>query len=83
MQTVSYTDARNSLATLIERAERDREPIAITRHGEATVILLSAQEYAAMAETLHLMSTPANAQRLRKGLRDIAAGKARPGELCD
>ena len=83
MQTVSYTEARNGLAALIEAANRDREPITITRNGSGAVVLLASEEYAAMEETLHLLSTPANAERIRQGLADCAAGKLQPGELCD
>jgi antitoxin YefM len=54
VQTISYTDARNQLAGLMETATRDREPITITRKGEGVVVLLAAEEYAAMEETLHL-----------------------------
>lgn len=83
MVTISYTEARNSLAGLLEAATRDREPITITRNGEGTVVLLAAEEYAAMEETLHLLSTPANAERIRQGLADYAAGNLQPGDLCD
>jgi len=83
MLTVSYTDARNQLANLMENACRDRVPITITRNGTGTAVLLSAEEYAAMEETLHLLSTPANAERIRRGLADYAAGKLKAGKLCD
>lgn len=75
MKTVSYTDARNQLASLMEAANADREPVAITRNGAASVVLVDAAEYAAMAETFHLLSSPRNADRLRKGLADFKAGK--------
>ena len=83
MKTISYTEARNQLAGLMETANRDREPITITRNGSGTAVLLAADEYAAMEETMHLLSTPANAERIRQGLADYAAGKLHPGELCD
>ena len=83
VQTVSYTDARNRLAALIEAASRDREAITITRNGTATAVLLAPEEYAAREETLHLLSTPANAERIRRGLADYAAGKLKARELCD
>lgn len=83
MHTISYTDARNQLASLMEAATRNREPITITRNGEGTVVMLAAEEYAAMQETLHLLSTPANAERIRRGLADYAAGNMQSGELCD
>jgi antitoxin YefM len=83
VKTISYTEARNRLAGLMEDATRDREPITITRNGAGTVVLLDAGEFAAMEETLHLLSTPANAERIRQGLSDHAAGKFKAGELCD
>ena len=83
MQTVTYTEARDGLADLIDTANRDREPITITRNGAGSVVLLASEEYAAIEETLHLLSTPANAERIREGLADHAAGKIQPGELCD
>lgn len=83
MLTISYTEARNGLAGLMDAANRDREPITITRNGAGTVVVLAADEYAAMAATLHLLSTPANAEQIRQGLADFALGKLQPGELCD
>ncbi len=83
MQTISYTEARNGLAGLMDAVVRDREPITITRNGAGTVVVVAADEYSAMEETLHLLSTPANAECIRQGLADFAAGKLQPGELCD
>lgn len=83
MKTVTYTEARNQLAGLMESATRDREPITITRNGAGTVVILASEEFSAMEETLHLLSTPANADRIRQGQDDYAAGKLLPGELCD
>ncbi len=83
MQAISYTGARNGLAKLMDAAIRDREPITITRTGAGAVVMLAAEEYSAMEETLHLLSTPANANRLRQGLLDKAAGNLVAGELCD
>jgi antitoxin YefM len=45
--------------------------------------MLAEEEYSAMEETIHLLSTPANAERIRQGLADCEAGKIRSGELCD
>jgi aspartokinase len=39
--------------------------------------------YSAMGETAHLMSTPANAERIRGGLADYEAGEFQAGELSD
>ena len=68
---------------LIEEAGRDREPITITRNGISTVVILAVEEYVAMEETLHLLSTPANAECIRQGLADYKTKKLRAGKLCD
>ena len=83
MQTRSYTDTGTDLADLIKAVNRDREPITITRDGAGMAVLLAADEYVAMEETLHLLSTPANAERIREGLADYAKGKLQAGALCD
>ena len=75
MKTVSYTDARNQLASLIESASEDREPVTITRNGAAAVVLMDAEEYSMMVETMHLLSSPANAKRLAKGITEFTSGK--------
>jgi antitoxin YefM len=74
MKTVSYTDARNQLAQLMAAASDDREPVTITRNGAAAAVLVDAAEWSSIQETLHLLASPANARRLRKGLREFAGG---------
>ncbi len=83
MQTINYTDARNQLATLMEAASRDREPITITRNGAGKVVMLAIEEYEAMETTLHLYSTRANATQIQESLADYASGRIQAGELCD
>ena len=83
MQTISYTEARNQLAGLMEMASKDREPITITRNGAGKVVLLAVEEYEAMEATLHLFSTRANANQIHQSLADYEAGKIQSGELCD
>jgi len=75
MKTISYTEARNRLAQLMAETTEDREPVAITRNGTASVVLVDAEEYASMTETLALLSSPTNAARLRKGLKEFKRGR--------
>ncbi len=71
MTTFSYTNARNNLASVMKQATDNREPITITRNGHGSVVVLSMEEYESMEETLHLLSSPANAERIRRGLADF------------
>ncbi|GAA5497337.1 antitoxin YefM [Rubritalea squalenifaciens DSM 18772] len=83
MKTVNYTEARNGLARLMKDAEQDRDVIAITRNGHASVVVMLQEEYDSMMETLHLLSTPANAKRIQQGLADYEESKIQEHELCD
>ena len=80
---IPYTEARNNLASLMETVARDREPITITRNGVGSVVMLAAEEFAGIEATLHLLSSPANADRIRQGLADYEAGNFQDAGLCD
>ena len=83
MTTLSYTNARNNLASVMKQATDDREPITITRNGHEPVVVLSMNEFESMAETLHLLSSPANAERLRQGLEDFEKGNLSDHKLTE
>jgi antitoxin YefM len=70
MVVISYTAARANLAVLMDKAVDDAEAIRITRRGKPDVVLMAAEEWEAWKETLYLLRSPANAERL---LADIAA----------
>lgn len=64
MTTVSYSEARANLASLMEQAASDREAIIISRRGKEEMALLPASELAGLLETAHLLRSPRNAERL-------------------
>jgi len=73
MEVVGYSAARQRLAKLMDSVVEDRDPVVVTRRGAKSVVMLSLEEYEAMAETLHLLRSPKNARRLQKGIRDADA----------
>jgi antitoxin YefM len=76
MLTISYSEARENLKKVMDKAAADRAPILITRQRGENVVMISAEEWAGMEETLHLMSSPANAKRLMEAVRGFEAGDA-------
>ena len=74
MTSVSYSDLRQNLAKYMDHAVNDREEIFVTRQGSESVVMMSAAEYRSMMETLHLLSSPANAESLRKSIAQADAG---------
>jgi antitoxin YefM len=81
MQTVTYSEARENLKAVMDKAAADRAPVLITRQRGENVVLVSASEWAGMEETLHLMSSPANAKHLLDGIKELDAGRGEEHEL--
>jgi antitoxin YefM len=75
MDVTTYSDARANLKGLMDQVVKDRTQIVITRQKAGSVVMVSLDDWNAMEETLHLLSTPSNATRLRDAVRQLDAGK--------
>lgn len=64
----SYTNAREKLATLLDRVTKDREVVIIQRRGGEAVAMIAADELASLTETAYLLRSPQNAERLLSAL---------------
>ncbi len=65
---VSYSQARQKLATLLDNVTQDKEVVIINRRGAEPAALISADELASLTEAVHLLRSPANAARLLEAL---------------
>jgi antitoxin YefM len=83
MATVTYTEARDNLASVWDQVVSTREPVLITRRGHPDIALLPADELSGLMETAHLLRSPANAQRLLGALKRARAGKGRVASVED
>ena len=81
MQTVTYSEARENLKSVIDKVAADRAPVMITRQRGENVVMISASEWAGMEETLHLLASPANAKHLLDGIAELDAGLGEEHEL--
>lgn len=79
---VSYTDLRANLATYIDEALDSRAPITVTRQGRGNVVIISQEEYEGLEETVHLLKSPANADRLRRSIAAADAGHLEEHKLA-
>lgn len=82
MDVLSYSDARANLKGVMDRVVNDRTHVVVTRQKAEAVVMVSLSEWNAMAETMHLLSTPANAERLRASVRQLDAGGGTERELA-
>ncbi len=64
----TYTQARASLASLLDAAVDDREIIIIQRKSGKRAALIDADELEGLLETAYLLGSPKNAERLLSAL---------------
>ena len=74
MKSVTYSEARANLATTIDNAIEDHEPVIISRSGKKRVVLMSLEDYNSMEETAYLLRSPNNARKLLESLAQADKG---------
>ncbi len=69
MQTLTATEARTNLYRLIDQVTESHQPIAIS--GKRTsAVLISADDWESIQETLYLLSVPGMREAITEGLEE-------------
>ena len=74
MNAITYTAARENLASTMNRVCLDRDPVIITRKRDQSVVMISLDDYESLEETAHLLRSPANAKRLMESIEAAESG---------
>jgi len=74
---ISYSQARQNLASLLDKVTDDREVVIIRRRNGEPAALIAADELAGLTETAHLLKSPANATRLLEALARALKGEGK------
>lgn len=74
MAHINVSEFRQNLASHLDAVTDSRAPLFVTRPKGKSVVVLSEEEYESMAETLHLLSSPKNAEHLRASIAELDAG---------
>ena len=77
MKAITYTAAREGLASTMDQVCRDRAPIVITRKRNQSVVVMALEDYEELEETAHLLRSPKNARRLLSAIEALERGKGR------
>ena len=77
----TYTQARAQLASLLDQVTNDREMVIVQRRGAADVAMIAADELAGLLETVHLLRSPANVERLLNALNRVRQRVGTPQTL--
>lgn len=75
MKAITYTAARENLASTMDRVCIDHDPVIITRNRDQAVVMLSLDDYESLQETAYLLRSPANARRLLASIESLNAGQ--------
>jgi len=74
----TVTDARARLSVLMDEVLKNREVVIIRRRAGEDVAMIAADELAGILETVHLLRSPANAERLGAALERIRTPEGSP-----
>ncbi len=83
MGHVTATELRANLAGYLDKLEQDRTELIVTRQNHEPVVMMPLAELEGLRETLHLLSSPANAERLRESIAQADAGELEEHELFE
>ena len=72
---MTYTAARENLASTMDRVCADHDPVIITRNRDQAVVMVSLDDYESLQETAYLLRSPANAKRLLDSIESLNQGK--------
>ncbi|MDD5139975.1 MAG: type II toxin-antitoxin system prevent-host-death family antitoxin [Verrucomicrobiales bacterium] len=81
MKAITYTAAREGLASTMDKVCRDRSPVIITRNRNQSVVMLSLADYEQLEETSYLLRSPENARRLLSAIGSLERGKGRQRKI--
>lgn len=76
MTTLPLADARARLSEIVSDAETTHERFEITRNGRPAAVLLGADDYEAMRETIAVLSDSELVASVREGLAELTRAPA-------
>lgn len=81
MKIVSFTEARNSLKTVLDSVVNDADTTVITRRDSEDAVVMSLDYYNSLMETVYLLRSPANAEHLERSISQYKNGKTKQREV--
>jgi len=76
MTTLTASEARANLYRLIDQTAESHQPVVIAgKHSSA--VLIAAEDWQAIQETLHLLAVPGMRESIKKGMAEPLAKSTR------
>ena len=83
MDAITYSYTRQHLADVMRQVNDDRAPVIVTSQRGRPVVIMSLDDYNAMAETAYLTQSPANAARLLAAVANVRRGNTEERTLIE
>ena len=83
MKTMTYSESRARYAEVLQSVEDDREEVLVTRGGRPAAVIVNADDWASMQETMYLKSSPANYRRLLEAMERVESGETVEHDLIE
>jgi len=83
MIAANYTEFRTGLKNYLDDVENNNETLIIKRGSGKGTVLISLVEYNSIMETLHLLSSKLNANRLFESIEQMKSGKSVKHDLIE
>jgi len=74
-EKVSFESAKNNLANIMDKLDKDLDYLQISRENADDVVLMSLKTYNGLIETLYLMKSPKNLMHLQKSIAQYESGE--------
>jgi antitoxin YefM len=83
MLAANYTEFRIGLKSFLDNVENNNETLIIKRGTGKGTVMISLNEYNSIMETVHLLSSKANADRLYESIKQMKEGKVVHNNLIE
>ncbi len=83
MRAANFTEFRTKLKQYLDDVEKNNETLIIKRGSGSGTVLISLDEYNSILETVHLLRSKANADRLHESIQQMKSGMSFQKELIE
>jgi len=83
MIAANYTEFRTGLKYYLDNVENNHETLIIKRGTGKGTVLISLEEYNSLMETMHILSSKKNANRLFESIEQMKTGKKANHDLIE
>ena len=83
MIAANYSEFRTHLKKYLDDVENNNETLILKRGSGNGTVIISLDEYNSIMETVHLLSSKKNADRLFESIKEIKEGKGMKKEMIE